>query len=116
MQARAVSPISCGSTGTSRQKSTGTPCLGTAFFKYAAGARDALLALGKEHHGRAVVAFRGKDLPALLRLLAEEVVRYLKEHARTVPGILLEARSAAMLEIDEDRERVIGVSDGTSRR
>ena len=35
------------------------------------------------------------------------MVRHLEEDARTVAGVLLEARAPAMLEVHEHRERVV---------
>ena len=66
-----------------------------------------LLILGEEEHGHGVASLIGKDVATLLSLLAEEVVRHLEEDARTVTGILLEARAPAMLEVHEHRERVV---------
>ena len=67
----------------------------------------ALLILREEEHGHGVASLIGKDVAALLSLLAEEVVRHLEEDARTVAGVLLEARAPAMLEVHEHRERVV---------
>ena len=61
----------------------------------------------KEQHGHAVVSLVGQELPLLLRLLAEEAVRHLEEHARAVSGVALEALSAAMLQVHEHRQRVV---------
>ena len=63
--------------------------------------------MGQEEHGHAVVALVGKDLALLLRLLAEEAVRHLEEHARAVAGVALEALAAAVLQVHEHRERVV---------
>ena len=67
----------------------------------------ALFILREEEHGHGVASLIGKDVAALLSLLAEEVVRHLEEDARTVAGVLLEARAPAMLEVHEHRERVV---------
>ena len=61
----------------------------------------------QEEHGHAVVALVGQELALLLRLLAEEAVRQLEEHARAVAGVLLKALAAAVLEVHEHRERVV---------
>ena len=61
----------------------------------------------QEQHGHAVVALVGQELALLLRLLAEEAVRQLKEHARAVAGVLLQTLAAAVLQVHENRQRVV---------
>ena len=56
----------------------------------------------EEEHGHAVVALVGQELALLLRLLAEEAVRDLEEHAGAVAGVALQAGAAAVLQVDQD--------------
>ena len=63
--------------------------------------------LREEEHRHGVVALIRQDVPAALRLLAEEMVRHLEEDARAVARGALEPRSAAVLEVYEHRERVV---------
>ncbi len=86
------------------QRHTG---LGAAFLKDAASVLYALVVLRKEQHGDAVVALLRQNLPALLRLLAKEVVRNLEQDAGAVAGVALKAGAASMLEVHQDGKRVI---------
>ena len=61
----------------------------------------------QEEHGDAVVPLVGEELPLLLRLLAEEAVRHLEEHARPVTGVALEALASPVLQVHEHRQRVV---------
>ena len=79
MQARAVEPRSCGSTGTSRQKSTGMPSSAQPSSKTRPRVAHAHGVLREEEHRHGVVALIRQDVPAALRLLAEEMVRHLEE-------------------------------------
>lgn len=49
----------------------------------------------------------GEYAAALLRLFAKEAMRYLDEDARAIARVGLEANTTAMLEIDENRKRVV---------
>ena len=80
---------------------------GAAVLKEAPRVAHALRILGEKEHRHAVVALGGEKLALLLSLFAEEVVRDLKEDARAVAGVLLQAGAAAVLEVDEHRERVV---------
>ena len=61
----------------------------------------------EEEHGNAVVAFPWQKLAFLLRFLAEEAVRNLEEHARTVAGVALKARASAVFQVDQHRQCVV---------
>ena len=81
---------------------------GAALLEDALRVADALrVVVREEEHGHAIVALVGKQLALLLRLLAEEAVGDLEEHAGAVAGVSLEALAASVLEVDEDRERVV---------
>ena len=66
-----------------------------------------LVAVREEEHRHAVITLVGEQLALLLRLLAEEAVRNLEQHARAISGVALKALAAAVLEVDEDREGVV---------
>ena len=66
-----------------------------------------LVAVREEEHGHAVVALVGEQLALLLRLLAEEAVRNLEEHARAVAGVVLEALATTVLEVHEHGQGIV---------
>ncbi len=68
---------------------------------------DALVVLREEEHCDAVVALARQQGAVALRLLVEEAVRYLEEDAGAVARVALQAATAAVLEVDEDGERVV---------
>ena len=81
---------------------------GAALLEDAARVGDALgVVVREEEHGHAVVALVGQELALLLRLLAEEAVRDLEEHAGAVAGVALQAGAAAVLQVDQDGKRVV---------
>ncbi len=80
---------------------------GASVLKDPLGHAHALLVLGHEEHGHAVVALVGQKAAALLRLLAEETVGHLEEDAGAVTRVALQAGAAAVLQVDEDREGVV---------
>ena len=81
--------------------------LGAALLKHATGILYALVVLRKEQHGHAIVALCRQDLAALLSLFTEKVVRNLEQDASTVAGILLESRAAAVLQVDQNGQRIV---------
>ena len=80
---------------------------GAPLLEHPARIGHAPLVLREEQHGHAVVPLVREDLPALLRLLAEEAVRDLEQDAGAVARVALEARAAAVLEVHQDREGVV---------
>ena len=76
-------------------------------FEHASRVERAALILREEQHCDAVVALLRQDLPAFLRLLAEESMRDLEEDARAVPGVALKSHAPAVLEVDECGKRVV---------
>ncbi len=107
MQARAVSPKSCGSTGTSRQKSSGNAGLRAALLKHAPGILYALARPAERRawprHSRPL----RQKLAVLLGFLTEEVMRNLEQDAGAIAGVMLQTRTAAVLQVDEDRKRIV---------
>ena len=81
--------------------------LGTAFLKHAAGILYALVVLWEEQHGHAIVALCRQNLAALLSLFAEKVMRNLEQDTGTVAGVLLESRATAVLQVDQNGQRVV---------
>ena len=81
--------------------------LGAAFLKYASGILYALVVLREEQHGHAIVALCRQNLAALLSLFTEKVMRNLEQDASAVAGILLESRTAAVLQVDQNGQRVV---------
>ena len=67
----------------------------------------ALVVLREEQHGHAIVALCRQNLAALLSLFAEKVMRNLEQDASTVAGILLESRAAAVLQVDQNGQRIV---------
>ena len=86
------------------QRHTG---LGAALLKHATGILYALVVLREEQHGHAIVTLCRQNLAALLSLFAEKVMRNLKQDAGTVAGVLLESRTAAVLQVDQNGQRVV---------
>ena len=85
----------------------GHASLGAALLKDATRILNAALILREEEHGHAVIALSGQDLTALLRLFAEKMMRHLEEDAGAVAGVLLQARAATVLQINEYRKSII---------
>ena len=81
--------------------------LGAALLKHAAGILYALLVLREEQHGHAIVALCRQNLAALLGLFTEKVVRNLEQDAGAVAGILLESCAAAVLQVDQNGQRIV---------
>ena len=85
----------------------GDALLGAAFLEDATRHLGALCVLREEDHRHAVLALVGEQVAVLLSLLAEEAVRNLEQDARAVAGVSLQPLAAAVLEVDEQRERVV---------
>ena len=81
--------------------------LGAALLKHATGILYALVVLREEQHGHAIVALCRQNLAALLSLFAEKVMRDLKQDAGAVAGILLESRTAAVLQVYQNGQRIV---------
>ncbi len=81
--------------------------LGAALLKHAAGILYALVVLREEQHGHAIVALCRQNLAALLSLFAEKVMRNLEQDASAVAGVLLESRAAAVLQVDQNGQRIV---------
>ena len=81
--------------------------LGATLLKHAAGILYALVILRKEQHGHTIVALCRQNLAALLSLFTEKVMRNLEQDAGTVAGVLLEARAAAVLQVDQNGQRIV---------
>ena len=81
--------------------------LGAALLKHATGILYALVVLREEQHGHAIVALCRQNLAALLSLFAEKVMRNLKQDAGAVAGVLLESRTAAVLQVDQNGQRIV---------
>ena len=81
--------------------------LGAALLKHAAGILYALVVLREEQHGHAIVALCRQNLAALLSLFTEKVMRNLKQDSSAVAGILLESRAAAVLQVDQNGQRIV---------
>ena len=81
--------------------------LGAALLKHATGILYALVVLRKEQHGHAIVALCRQNLAALLSLFAKKVMRNLEQDTGTVAGVLLESRAAAVLQVDQNGQRVV---------
>ena len=81
--------------------------LGAALLKHATGILYALVVLREEQHGHAIVALCRQNLAALLSLFAEKVMRNLKQDAGAVAGVLLESRAAAVLQVDQNGQRIV---------
>ena len=81
--------------------------LGTALLKHAVGILYALVVLREEQHGHAIVALCRQNLAALLSLFTEKVMRNLEQDASAVAGVLLESRAAAVLQVDQNGQRVV---------
>ena len=81
--------------------------LGAALLKHAAGILYALVVLREEQHGHAIVALCRQNLAALLSLFAEKVMRNLEQDAGAVAGVLLESGAAAVLQVDQNGQRVV---------
>ena len=81
--------------------------LGAALLKHATGILYALVVLREEQHGHAIVALCRQNLAALLSLFAEKVMRNLKQDAGAVAGVLLKSRAAAVLQVDQNGQRIV---------
>ena len=81
--------------------------LGAALLKHAAGILYALVVLREEQHGHAIVALCRQNLAALLSLFTEKVMRNLEQDASAVAGVLLESRATAVLQVDQNGQRVV---------
>ena len=81
--------------------------LGAALLKHAAGILYALVVLREEQHGHAIVALCRQNLAALLSLFTEKVMRNLEQDASAVAGVLLESRAAAVLQVDQNGQRIV---------
>ena len=81
--------------------------LGAALLKHATGILYALVILREEQHGHAIVALCRQNLAALLSLFAEKVMRNLKQDAGAVASVLLESGAAAVLQVDQNGQRVV---------
>ena len=81
--------------------------LGAALLKHATGILYALVVLREEQHGHAIVALCRQNLAALLSLFTEKVMRNLKQDAGAVAGVLLESRAAAVLQVDQNGQRIV---------
>ena len=88
--------------GTSRQAG-----LCAALFEDALGNLNATLILGEEEHSHTVVAFIGKKVTALLRFLAEEMMRNLEQDTGAIARIVLQTLTTAMLQIYKDRKGIV---------
>ena len=81
--------------------------LGAALLKHATGILYALVILREEQHGHTIVALCRQNLAALLSLFAEKVMRNLEQDAGAVAGVLLESGAAAVLQVDQNGQRVV---------
>ena len=81
--------------------------LGAALLKHATGILYALVVLREEQHGHTIVALCRQNLAALLSLFAEKVMRDLKQDAGAVAGVLLESGAAAVLQVDQNGQRIV---------
>ena len=81
--------------------------LGAALLKYATGILYAFVILRKEQHGDTIVALCRQNLAALLSLFAEKVMRNLEQDTGTVAGVLLESRTAAVLQVNQNGQRIV---------
>ena len=81
--------------------------LGAALLKHATGILYALVVLREEQHGHAIVALCRQNLAALLGLFSKKVMRNLEQDAGAVAGVLLESRTAAVLQVDQNGQRVV---------
>ena len=81
--------------------------LGAALLKHAAGILYALVVLREEQHGHAIVALCRQNLATLLSLFTEKVMRNLEQDTSAVAGILLESRTAAVLQVDQNGQRIV---------
>ena len=81
--------------------------LGAALLKHATGILYALVVLREEQHGHAIVALCRQNLAALLSLFAEKVMRNLEQDSGAVAGVLLESGAAAVLQVDQNGQRIV---------
>ena len=81
--------------------------LGAALLKHAAGILYALLVLREEQHGHAIVALCRQNLATLLSLFTEKVMRNLEQDASAVASVLLESCAAAVLQVDQNGQRIV---------
>ncbi len=81
--------------------------MGAPFFEDAHARFHAFVVLREEEHGHAVIAFGGQQMAVALRFPAEEAMGDLEEDASAVAGVLFQAGTAAVLEVDERRKRVV---------
>ena len=81
--------------------------LGAALLKHAAGILYALVVLRKEQHGHAIVALCRQNLAALLSFFSKKMMRNLEQDTGTVAGILLESRTATVLQVNQNGQRVV---------
>ena len=57
--------------------------------------------------GYTAVALCRQNLAALLSLFTEKVMRNLEQDASAVAGVLLESRAAAVLQVDQNGQRIV---------
>ena len=81
--------------------------LGAALLKHAAGILYALVVLWEEQHGHTIVALCRQNLAALLGLFTEKVMRNLEQDASAVAGVLLESRTTAVLQVNQNGQCVV---------
>ena len=81
--------------------------LGAALLKHAAGILYALVVLREEQHGHAIVALCRQNLAAFLSLFSEKVMRDLEQDTGAVAGVLLESRASAVLQVDQNGQRIV---------
>ena len=81
--------------------------LSAALLKHAMGILYAPVVLWEEQHGHAIVALCRQNLAALLSLFTEKVMRNLEQDASAVAGVLLESRAAAVLQVDQNGQRIV---------
>ena len=81
--------------------------LGAALLEHATGILYALVVLREEQHGHTIVALCRQNLAALLGLFTKKVMRNLEQDASAVAGVLLESRAAAVLQVDQNGQRIV---------
>ncbi len=81
--------------------------LRAAFLEDALGNLYASLVLGEEEHGHAIIALVRQKMAAFLRFLAEEMMGDLEQDTGTVARVVLQALTAAMLQIHKDRQGIV---------
>ena len=81
--------------------------LGAALLKHATGVLYSLVVLREEQHGHAIVALCRQNLTALLSLFTEKVMRNLEQDASAVAGVLLESRTTAVLQVNQNGQCIV---------